>query len=837
VFVNGIEASADELVPLRTAMTVDPPPGHYWYDRRSGLWGLKYGPAVGFLDANLALGGSHAMDEDVSRGKTHVVLNGRRLRDEDLLLLKGIGFPCAVGRWWMDADGNYGEEMVTTPPPVSSDGNRAALKGSASFLSSSSVQSFKRSLQEQQEDEARHNAATFKVTVPSFRKVSERVVAYEIVITLEGGSQALEWKSERRFSDLQAFHRVLRKRFPGMEVPSLPPSVSINMMLESFLEQRRSGIESYLAEVVKVREFRECREAWSQLGIFSTLEDPELAGRPKKAAARRQDWSHPLRALSDAERNKVADLFIYVGSPPVLWPDGLLRALLKRLELMAYRSDRDVVVHPPEELVQLDENDRWGIIWEMLVQSLVLGGIDARVHVSIHRVADFLGFGLEELGRVESECAEFLRKQLTNTDIDQSNLKKSTKSKNRNVKVGLAAAVGGGLLVAAGIIASPLLIPVIIGGAVIAAGAVAALPLVGAGLATGVVLGGGILAITSPAVIPLVFGATGAGLASYNVALITEGLSEFFFVPVPVSDVDDDGDGEVGDPYFIDSATGEVREEHLSPEMQAIREQKLAEEATTGNEQASDTASAHRSGSAEHEATPTVGAAAPPIVPHRPAPTPPSAPPQAGAGESGAAPLPAVPSRLGKPVPRPPSLVGATAVVGTRERAGSLSAEEKLKRLPAPPDISTKPLPPPPGATGPASAIKQGEESGGGWKRKLSSAASLTSVMRRKDSSGSAQRLDRSASNSSESSTGAASDTTPDAGVPEDSSSATPLPSDDAKPGMQVFICVNGWLWKESDITSNWNTVQLLNPAAEVYSLKWETKELAALGRVRRNRS
>jgi hypothetical protein len=40
-------------------------------------------------------------------------------------------------------------------------------------------------------------------------------------------------------------------------------------------------------------------------------------------------------------------------------------------------------------------------------------------------------------------------------------------------------------------------------------------------------MGGGILAVTSPAVLPLVFGAAGAGLASYNVHRMTDGIKEF----------------------------------------------------------------------------------------------------------------------------------------------------------------------------------------------------------------------------------------------------------------------------------------------------------------------
>eukprot|EP01094_Clydonella_sp_ATCC50884_P014970 TRINITY_DN25549_c0_g1_i1.p1 TRINITY_DN25549_c0_g1~~TRINITY_DN25549_c0_g1_i1.p1 ORF type:complete len:346 (+),score=133.07 TRINITY_DN25549_c0_g1_i1:107-1039(+) len=48
---------------------------------------------------------------------------------------------------------------------------------------------------------------------------------------------------------------------------------------------------------------------------------------------------------------------------------------------------------------------------------------------------------------------------------------------------------------------------------------------------------------------------------------------------------------------------------------------------------------------------------------------------------------------------------------------------------------------------------------------------------------------------------------------------------------MTVTICVNGWLWREHDVTQNFNTVKRINPATEVYSLRWETDELLDLGK------
>jgi hypothetical protein len=195
------------------------------------------------------------LDEAISRGKSDIVLNGRRLRDEDLLLLKAFGFPGTPGRWCMDGDGNFTIEQSVA---ISNDGTRAtssgkaraALKGSSSaFLASASVSSFKTSLQQQQQELAAVTSTSLEINVPSFRKVNDKVVYYSLDIKLIGGTQPLEWHVERRFSDFQAFHTVLKKRFAGMNLPALPPAVSIAMIQTSFLENRRAALEVYVSEV------------------------------------------------------------------------------------------------------------------------------------------------------------------------------------------------------------------------------------------------------------------------------------------------------------------------------------------------------------------------------------------------------------------------------------------------------------------------------------------------------------------------------------------------------------------------------------------------------------
>ena len=49
--------------------------------------------------------------------------------------------------------------------------------------------------------------------------------------------------------------------------------------------------------------------------------------------------------------------------------------------------------------------------------------------------------------------------------------------------------------------------------------------------------------------------------------------------------------------------------------------------------------------------------------------------------------------------------------------------------------------------------------------------------------------------------------------------------------GLRVCICIQGWLWDTSELKTMWVPVRDADPSAEIYSLRWETKELTALGK------
>lgn len=88
------------------------PSGDYWYDARSGAAGAWGGPTLGFLPAGLGLGGP--LPPNASGGGdgrvTGVFVNGRELHPVDVQVLMRLYGQVIPGRWWVDGQGNAGQE-------------------------------------------------------------------------------------------------------------------------------------------------------------------------------------------------------------------------------------------------------------------------------------------------------------------------------------------------------------------------------------------------------------------------------------------------------------------------------------------------------------------------------------------------------------------------------------------------------------------------------------------------------------------------------------------------------------------------------------------------------
>lgn len=109
VIINGKTLSNAQIKSLAAAVHGPVQPGSYWYDKVSGAWGLQGGPLAGLIPAGLNVGGPLA--EDASNGNTGVFINGRELTVVNVLRLQQwIGTPVMQGRFWVDAQGNFGYE-------------------------------------------------------------------------------------------------------------------------------------------------------------------------------------------------------------------------------------------------------------------------------------------------------------------------------------------------------------------------------------------------------------------------------------------------------------------------------------------------------------------------------------------------------------------------------------------------------------------------------------------------------------------------------------------------------------------------------------------------------
>ncbi|GAB2291231.1 Extra-large guanine nucleotide-binding protein 2 [Dionaea muscipula] len=111
ICVNARPLSLEELMLLQNSPW--PPrnlkPGHYWYDRLSGLWGKKGHKPCQVITPLLNVGES--MKRDASNGNTKILVNNREITKVELLGLQWAGIPCAgLSSLWLSDDGSCQEE-------------------------------------------------------------------------------------------------------------------------------------------------------------------------------------------------------------------------------------------------------------------------------------------------------------------------------------------------------------------------------------------------------------------------------------------------------------------------------------------------------------------------------------------------------------------------------------------------------------------------------------------------------------------------------------------------------------------------------------------------------
>lgn len=114
VVVNGRAVTAEQVQAVQTRLGIPAeaqaqiPPGRYWYDPTSGLWGMEGGPALGQILPELGLGGP--LQPDASGGGTNVFVNGREIHVQELLYLQSLFGYVNPGRYWLNYYGVGGYE-------------------------------------------------------------------------------------------------------------------------------------------------------------------------------------------------------------------------------------------------------------------------------------------------------------------------------------------------------------------------------------------------------------------------------------------------------------------------------------------------------------------------------------------------------------------------------------------------------------------------------------------------------------------------------------------------------------------------------------------------------
>lgn len=108
VVVNGRAMNQQQILAFQQLYGVQPRPGRYWYDSRSGLYGYEGQPAYGFLRPGHDLG---PLPRLASHGNSGVVINGRELPQQEWMVWSStLGYAIQPGRYWLDGNGNAGYE-------------------------------------------------------------------------------------------------------------------------------------------------------------------------------------------------------------------------------------------------------------------------------------------------------------------------------------------------------------------------------------------------------------------------------------------------------------------------------------------------------------------------------------------------------------------------------------------------------------------------------------------------------------------------------------------------------------------------------------------------------
>ena len=112
VFINQQEITQQQWEAIKRLYGAAPP-GHYWYDARSGLYGKVGFEAAGYINPGLDFG---PLAPNASNGNSGIFINGREINMTEAMFFQRICGGIFQGRWWLDGEtGNVGMEGMPTP--------------------------------------------------------------------------------------------------------------------------------------------------------------------------------------------------------------------------------------------------------------------------------------------------------------------------------------------------------------------------------------------------------------------------------------------------------------------------------------------------------------------------------------------------------------------------------------------------------------------------------------------------------------------------------------------------------------------------------------------------
>lgn len=109
VIINDRELTMEQIQEIYQIYGIKPKPGKYWYDSRSGAYGIKEGPVIGVMYPGHQYGN---LASNASLGNSGVFINNRQLQSTEAIQLANLfGYYKPVpGRYWMNSNGDIGVE-------------------------------------------------------------------------------------------------------------------------------------------------------------------------------------------------------------------------------------------------------------------------------------------------------------------------------------------------------------------------------------------------------------------------------------------------------------------------------------------------------------------------------------------------------------------------------------------------------------------------------------------------------------------------------------------------------------------------------------------------------